>query len=148
MNRLIGLPVVCGEKRLGRVSAVTLTRVGDRVAGLLVQSGLHGAKWIPTEAILCVGAISVLVKADGGGKQSAKPTRLGRVCDTSGMRLGCVTDARLDEQTLAVDALEITFGPLDDLFVGRRWVRSFTVHPESGDIVVPCERMDAGEERR
>lgn len=150
MNRLIGLPVVCGEKKLGRVSAVMLTRDGISLSGLMVQGGLRSAKWVPAESILCLGTLCVLVKSADGKRQEAQPFRLGRVSDTSGMRLGCVTDARVDEQTLAVDALEITFGPLDDLFTGRRWVQSFTIHPVSGDVVVPCERMDAGtnEERR
>lgn len=144
MNRLIGLPVVCGEKKLGRVSAVMLTRCGERLAGLMVQGGLRSARWVPADAIVCLGTLSILVKAGGGKKQEAHPFRLGRVCDTSGLRLGCITDARLDEQTLKVDALEITFGPLDDLFIGRRWVQSFTIHPASGDVVVPCVRLDAG----
>jgi uncharacterized protein YrrD len=144
MNRLIGLPVICGEKKLGRVSAVTLARDGGRLAGLMVRGGLHGARWVPAEAVLCLGALSILVRADGGKRQEGQTFRLGRVSDTSGMRLGCVTDARLDEQTLDVDALEITFGPLDDLLIGRRWVRGFTIHPVSGDVVVPCGPMDAG----
>ncbi len=143
MNRLIGLPVICGEKKLGRVSAVLLTKGGDRLAGLMVQGGMRSAKWVPAESILCLGTISILVGSGGGKKQEAQPFRLGRVSDTGGMRLGCVTDARLNELTMDVDALEITFGPLDDLFVGRRWVRSFTIHPDSGDIVVPCEPVDA-----
>ncbi len=150
MNRLIGLPVICGEKRLGRVSSVMLTRSGDRLSGLMVQGGLRSARWVPAESILCLGTLSILVRNDGGKRQEAQPFRLGRVSDTGGMRLGCVTDVRIDEQTLGIDALEITFGPLDDLFIGRRWVRGFTIHPDNGDVIVPCEPMDAavGEERR
>ncbi len=149
MNRLIGLPVICGERKLGRVSAATLTRDGSRLAGIVVQGGLRSAHWVPAEEILCLGTLCVLIRS-AGRKRQEQPFRLGRVSDTSGLRLGCVTDARLDEQTLAVDALEITFGPLDDLLTGRRWVQSFTIHPGSGDVVVPCERAEAitNEERR
>ncbi len=143
MNRLIGLPVVCGEKKLGRVCAVMLTRDGGQLSGLMVQGGLRGARWVPAESIVCLGTLSILIAPGGSKKPEQHPFRLGRVCDTGGMRLGCVTDARLDEQTLAVEALEITFGPLDDLFVGRRWVQGFTIHPGSGDIVVPYVRTDA-----
>ena len=144
MNRLIGLPVVCGEKRLGRISGATLARDGGSLAGLTVQGGLSGAKWVPADAIQCLGELCVLAKAEGGRRREPRPFRPGRVSDTSGMRLGRVTDARLDERTLAVDALEITFGPLDDLFVGRQWVRNFTIHPLTGDVVVPCEWAEAG----
>ena len=150
LNRLIGLPVICGEKKLGRVSAATIARDGGRLAGLTVQGGLGSAKWVPAEAILCLGAVCVLVRSEGGKRRGPRPFYPGRVSDTSGMRLGRITDARVDERTLAVDALEITFGPLDDLLVGRRWVRDFTIHPLTGDVVVPCEWAEAGanEERR
>jgi len=141
---LIGLPVICGEKRLGRVSAATLSRDGGSLAGLTVQGGLSGAWWVPAEAILCLGALCVLVRSGGGRRRGPRPFHPGRVSDTSGMRLGRVADARLDERTLAVDALEITFGPLDDLLVGRRWVRGFTIHPLTGDVMVPCEWAETG----
>ncbi len=144
LNRLIGLPVICGEKKIGRVSAAMLARNGASLSGILVQSGLKSARWIPAESIVVIGDVSILVRKSSGEKQKDPSFKLGKVCDTSGMRLGSVTDVRLDERTLAVDALEITLGPLDDLFTGRRWVRSFTIHPISGDVVVPCERMGTG----
>ncbi|MCL2811131.1 MAG: PRC-barrel domain-containing protein [Clostridia bacterium] len=143
LNRLIGLPVICGEKKLGRVSAVTMARDGGSLAGLAVRGGLGGAKWVPAETILCLGELCVLVRMEVGKRRCPKPFYPGRVSDTGGMRLGRITDARVDERTLAVDALEITFGPLDDLFVGRRWVRDFTIHPLTGDVVVPCEWAEA-----
>ncbi|MDR3051935.1 MAG: hypothetical protein LBU67_09490 [Oscillospiraceae bacterium] len=144
LNRLIGLPVICGGKKLGRVSATTLTQTGKKLAGLWVQHGLRSARWIPADTILVLGDVSILVCAHPGKQGAARVPRMGRVCDTGGMRLGCVTDVRLDERTLAVDALEITFGPLDDLLTGRRWVQSFTVHPVSGDVVVPCQQAGRG----
>ena len=144
LNRLIGLPVICGEKKLGWVSAGAIARDGGSLAGLAVRGDMGVARWVPAEAILCLGALCVLVRSDGGKRRGFKPFYPGRVSDTGGMRLGRITDARVDEGTLAVDALEITFGPLDDLFVGRRWVRDFTIHPLTGDVVVPCEWAKAG----
>ena len=141
---MIGLPVICGEKRLGRVSAATIARDGGSLAGVAVRGGLGGAKWVPAEGILCLGALCVLVRSGCGRRRGPRPFVPGRVSDTGGMRLGRVTVARVDERTLAVDALEITFGPLDDLLTGRRWVRDFTIHPLTGDVVVPCEWAGTG----
>lgn len=138
MNRLIGLPVLFEGKRVGRVSAASLSPCGTRLEGLFVQSGLAGAKWVPGEQIRVLGEVSVVIGSTPQKRSQGKLFIPGKVSDTSGMRLGSVTDARLDSRTLSVDALEITFGPIDDLLQGRRWVQSFTVQPGSGDVVIPC----------
>ena len=55
--------------------------------------------------------------------------RLGRVQDTSGIRLGTVTDALINPETLEVEALEISNGPLDDLLHGRWLANDFVLRP-------------------
>ncbi|HML46474.1 MAG TPA: hypothetical protein PKE04_06965, partial [Clostridia bacterium] len=93
--------------------------------------------FIPADAIRVLGANAILVE-DAPLSRSPRFT-LRRVRDTSGLKLGQVTDALVDENDLSIQAVELSFGPLDDLLRGRSWVRSYTVDPESGDVIVSCD---------
>ena len=61
-----------------------------------------------------------------------------------GLRLGIVTDALLNEETLRVSALEISGGPVDDLITGRWYATSFYVQPlgNIGHVTVTCPREE------
>ena len=63
------------------------------------------------------------------------------------MRLGIVTDALLNEETLRVTALEISGGPLDDLIEGRWYATAYHVQPrgEYGHVTVPYGREEVRE---
>jgi uncharacterized protein YrrD len=135
-NRLIGLPVVREGSRLGVVDAVSLARNGKRLGGLHVQGRALRASYVPADAIQLLGAHAILVQ--GASMARAPRFQLGRVRDTSGLRLGVVTDTLLSEDTLAVEAVELSFGPLDDLLRGRCWVSPFSVDSETGDVIVSC----------
>lgn len=137
MNRLVGLPIVQGGTRIGVVDAVSPTRCGRHLAGVHMQGRALRAGFIPADVIRVLGANAILVE-DAPLKRTPR-FALRRVRDTSGLKLGQVTDALVDENDLSIQAVEISFGPLDDLLRGRSWVRSYTVDPESGDVIVSCD---------
>lgn len=134
---MIGLPVVREGSRLGVVDGVNVSPNGRSLAGLYLQTGSLRAGYLPAESIRLLGENAVL--ADGASSRRAKRFALRRARDTSGLKLGVVTDALIDESALSVEAVELSFGPIDDLLRGRRWVDSFSVDPFSGDVIVPCD---------
>ena len=136
-SRLIGLPVVREGRRLGVVDAVRFARDGKKLAGLHVQGIALRAGYLPAESISLLGEFAVLSSDAPSGREDRFTLR--RVRDTSGLKLGTITDALVDESALSVAALELSFGPIDDLLQGRRWVSSFSVDPRSGDVIVPCD---------
>ena len=148
-NRIIGLPVVFGAKRIGSVLSVPIREDGLALAGLIVQSGLSSPRVVAREHITLLGRSSVMVDAPAKDRPPVF-CRPGRVRDTGGLRVGWVTDMRLDERTLTVDALEVSFGPIDDMLYGRRWMQDFTLDSASGDIVIPWFSLECFErsERR
>jgi uncharacterized protein YrrD len=122
---------------LGVVDGVNVSPCGHRLAGLFLQTGKLRAGYLPAESIRLLGENAVL--ADGGATRRVKRFALRRARDTSGLKLGVVTDALIEEQALSVEAVELSFGPIDDLLRGRRWVDDFSVDPSSGDVIVPCD---------
>lgn len=135
-NRLIGLPVVREGSRLGVVNAVRFSRDGKQIAGLHMQGNSLRSGYLPAESISLLGEFAVLSTDMPSGR--ADRFTLRRVRDTSGLKLGIITDALVDENALSVEALELSFGPIDDLLQGRKWVSAFSVDPRSGDVIVPC----------
>lgn len=148
-NRLIGLPVIHNAQRVGNVLSAPLERDGHALAGIVVQGGLHSPRFISREHITLLGNMSVMVDTQ---PRERPPVfcRPGRVRDTGGLRVGWATDIRLNERTLFVDAIEVSFGPIDDMLYGRRWMQDFTLDSVSGDIVIPWFSLESLErsERR
>ena len=136
---MIGLPVIIEGKTAGNVMRGVLTEDGKCLRGLVMRGGIRGARWLPREQISLIGRFSVIAE----GKTSRLPRRadyrLFRVSDPEGTRLGVVTDALLNEETLRVMALEISAGPLDDLLDGRWYATAFTVHAGKtrGHVTIP-----------
>ena len=120
---LIGLPVIRGGKTVGMLEQAILEESGRKLRGIIVREGIGGAKWVDVEDIRTIGGVSVLISGDLKKPPKEAGFRLGRVQDTSGLRLGTVTDALLNPDTLEVEALEISNGPVDDLLYGR-WLAS------------------------
>ena len=147
LKKIIGLPVIIGGKQAGTVLRGILTQDGRSLRGIVVRSGLKGARWLPRSSISLVGRVSVI--AEGKPERVPKDAvyRLFRVSDPEGTRLGIVTDALFHEDTLRVSALEISGGPLDDLLDGRWYAVSFHVHPQgtTGHVIVPNGREEVTE---
>lgn len=145
LKRLIGLPVVLDGHSAGSVLKAVVTRDGRNLRGLVVRGGAKGPRWLPREQILLLGKVSVI----GTGVCQKLPRdseyHLFRVSDADGARLGVVSDAIIQEETLQVVALEISSGPVDDLIDGRWLATCYTVRPsplsDTGHVTIPGEVM-------
>ena len=147
LKKMTGLPVILNGKAIGSVMRGVLTEDGRGLRGIVVRGGLRGARWVPREQIALVGKISVIASGKAGRVPRDAGYRLFRVSDGDGMRLGIVTDALLQEETLRVAALEISAGPLDDLIDGRWYTTAYHVQPrgEYGHVTVPYGREEVKE---
>ena len=142
MNRLIGLPVILEGRQIGTVERGVLCEDGKSLHGLVVRDGLRASRFLPASAIALLGRLSVLGKARPTRLPKNAGYRLFRVTDADGARVGVVTDALLDESSLRVTALEISAGPLDDLFTGRWYATAFDVKSlgGTGHVTIPCRQ--------
>lgn len=144
LKRMIGMPVIMDGKAAGSVLRGVLTEDGRGLQGIVMRGGLKGARWLPREQISLIGELSII----GSGKTCKVPRaaqyRLFRVSDTEGARLGIVTDALLNEETMRVAALEISSGPLDDLTDGRWYATAYTVqsHGDTGHVTIPSPKEE------
>lgn len=140
LGRVLGLPAVLGERLVGHVERAVLDREGRRLRGLVIRRGLGGAKWISREGVGVLGDVSVIL-----GRTPIRPPKdtdftLRTVKDESGLTLGRVTDVWLSPETLAVTALEVTLGLMEDLRTGRLRVCEWAVQPgEDGaaQVLIP-----------
>lgn len=143
LNEVVGLPVMCGGQRMGFVSALCLSPDVHDVVGLNVQRTFRSGIFVPESGIRRIGDRCVDILPPQVQKPRA-PTRFSPACDVQGMQLGLITDAAIDEKTLRITALEISFGPLDDLIGGRRWVHRFTAEAETGRVVITLPEWERG----
>lgn len=144
---MIGLPVIVNGRQRGNVLRGVLAKDGKSLRGLVIRGGLRGARWLSREQISLVGQISVIAKGKAGRVPKDAAYHLFRVTDPDGTRLGVVTDALFNEETLRVSALEISGGPLDDLIDGRWYATAYHVRPigEVGHVTVPAIREEVNE---
>lgn len=141
MKRLIGLPVILHGRQVGTVVRGVLKKDGKELSGLLVREGLRTSRWIDAGSIALIGQLSVLCRNPPSRPPRDSAFRLFRVTDANGLRIGVVTDAMIDEESLRVTALEISAGPLDDLIDGRFFATSFNVksYGTTGHVTIPCK---------
>lgn len=148
LKKMIGLPIILNGEAAGYILRGVLERDGRTLRGVVIRSGFSGARWLPRSQILLIGKVSVIAE----GKTMKVPRdaafRLFRVTDAEGSRLGVVTDALLNEETLHVAALEISSGPLDDLIGGRWYATAFHVRPagETGHVTIARTREEGNRE--
>ena len=134
---MTGLPVIRNGKRIGRAACVELTEDLTRMRGLYVDCGLRGGRYLPEQSISVMGEVSILADERGKRASARNSALLRRALSTDGQLLGAVSNAMIDEATRTVEALELSRGFIDDLFLGRRWIRQFTVNRDSGDVIFP-----------
>ena len=139
LKRMIGLPVILNGRPAGSVLRGVLTEDGRGLRGIVLRGALRGARWLPREQIRLVGRVSVIAQGKARRGPREADYRLFRVTNPEGARLGVVTDALLQEETLRVSALEISGGPLDDLLDGRWYATVFHVRAsgEFGHVTIP-----------
>ena len=136
IRALIDMPVICGGKRSGRVAQVCLSEDLRRMDGLWIDAGLSGTRFVPAEHICRLGDAAVLTDFPGRRMRCGQQPLFLRAVSADGMRLGAVSGAEIDEITFCVEALELSRGYLNDLLEGRVRVRSFTVSPQGGAVII------------
>ena len=124
-----------------------LTADGRSLKGIVIRGGLQGPRWLGRDQIALIGRLSVIATGKPGRLPRDADYRLFRVSDPEGTRLGIVTDALMNEETLRVAALEISGGPLDDLTDGRWYATAYHVQPRNGwgHVTVPHGREEVRE---
>lgn len=132
---MLGMPVICDGRKLGRASSVLTADALNAVSGLFLHCGLAGSRFIGSGELDLIGDIAILAHSPGRRLQPARPPLLRRAVSPGGERIGAITDVLLAEGTLRIEALELSRGYLDDLACGRASVRQFTVQ-KNGDVVV------------
>lgn len=142
LKRLIGLPVILEGRQIGTVSRGVVRQDGKSLYGLVVRDGLRASRFLEADRILMLGRMAVICAQKPERLPKEASFKLFRVTDANGARIGLVTDAILDENTLRVTALEISSGPVDDLITGRWYATAFDVRAMglTGHVTVPCRQ--------
>lgn len=148
LKGITGMPVVRTDngRRAGRVARACVDDELTALCGVWVANGWRRARYCPAERIRLLGDVSILI--DGEllrVRQSAAcghPLALRRALNAAGEMVGAITGAYVDEETLAIVAVELTRGFWEDLRSGRQLVRHFEVHVPEADVLV----MEEGDE--
>ena len=132
---LIGLPVILESRELGHVSAILPDDSLRAIRGIYFSRGITGSRFIDAGELDLIGDVAVLVH--GTGKKSQLPAAFTprRALSPDGSRLGAITDAVIDENTLSIPLLELSRGYFDDLTRGRSRIGTFSVL-KNGDVVI------------
>lgn len=136
VRALIGMPVVCEDRRIGRVLQADLAEDLTQLEGLWISRGLLGARYIPAESLKMLGRVAVLTDSPGSRGRARPSPLFRRAVSTDGARLGAVTGAEVDELSFRVVALELSAGLLDDLAHGRGRVTRYVVNRERGVVII------------
>lgn len=142
---ILGMPVVKGGRKIGRVTGVDYNRSLRALAGVWVYCGVRGTRYIARTGLSMLGDVALLATQSGKRTHFDEPPLFRRALSTSGGRVGAITDALIDENTLEVPALELSLGYLDDFTGGRQRVWQFKVC-DNGDVII--EQPDAVPEGR
>ena len=141
VRSLIGLPVVWERRPLGYVCQAAPDERLQRLDRIYFSSGT-GARFIEHNQVDAIGDVAILVHAAGKRAQLPTPLLPRRAISTDGARVGAITDALIDEETLNIDMLELSRGVFDDFSSGRARIGRFSVLA-NGDIVI--ETPEGGE---
>ena len=142
IRALIGMPVVCRNRRIGRMVQAELEDDLSRLKGIWVSAGLRGTRWLSAEELEILGRVAILSETGGTRRRMRFAPLFRRATATDGTRLGAVTGAEIDEISFAVTALELSQGLWDDLLNRRRRVRRFTANRETGEILIDPAELD------
>lgn len=138
VRALIGMPAVLAETglRIGRVTRVFLDDSLQRVSGVWVSEKRGRLRFIPAREISMIGEVAIFVHSIGDRRGEGGPMRIRRALNGAGMLIGAVAGAYLNEETLKIDALEVSLGFWEDIARGRQLVRDFAVRLPEGDVTV------------
>ena len=134
LQNLTGMPVICRRRKIGRLLKAELSDDLKRMEGVWVDSGLMGTRYIPAEQLNMIGEMAVLADSRGRRRRCNIRSLLCRAISTDGQRIGAVVDAEVDEISFLVNALEITHGLWEDVFLGRSRAEGFSA--QSSGIII------------
>lgn len=140
LNRLIGMPVVWEDRRLGYVERGVTDAAARCLRGVVIRRGIGAAKWIPSRAMKLVGLRCILLRSGPQPMPEDQKSMPGQVCLTTGERLGQVTDGLLNGSTFRMLALEVSPGPLYRLMGKCAYAAEYRViqaGARAGEVVVP-----------
>lgn len=140
IRNLIGTPVICNRRKIGRLAQADLSADLRRMDGIWVDRGLKGTRYIPSDQLCMIGERAVIADAYGQRKKCAGRSLLYRAVSTDGSRLGAIVGAEVDEISFLVRALELTRGFWDDLYAGRSRVETYSV--QDSQVVILDSTQD------
>ena len=112
LNRLLGMPVIWQDRRLGYVERTVADIFGRRLAGVVVRKGVGAARWADENSVLLVGKNCVLLKRKLERMPDVPEPGVCRVFLPTGEYAGNVTDVWISRRNLGIVALEISPNPL------------------------------------
>lgn len=143
IRTMIGMPVVCHGKRIGRAIQADISQDLKHLSGLWIDAGLRGTRYISSENVEMLGSVAILTDGNGSRKRLTSSPMFHRAVSTDGQRQGAITGAEINDLSFAVEALELSGGLWDDLIYGRRRIFNFIVNRETGEVIID----PAGEEK-
>ena len=147
IRAMIGMPVVCRSRRIGRMIQADISGDLRTLSGIWVDAGIRGIRYIPAEDLEMLGSIAIMTDSCGKRKRLTSSPMFHRAVSTDGRRLGAVTGAEIDPLSFAVEAVELSCGVMDDLVSGRRRICAFTVNRDTGEVVIdPAAQRSEGNE--
>lgn len=138
LRSLIGLAVLCHGKPIGHVAAVLLDGQLRAIQALYFDGPLSGTRRVEGAQVKLLGRVSVMVE-DKGRRARLREEPIRRALSTSGVRLGAITGALIDQRSGRVAALELSRGFWEDLTQGRQWVFHYAVNRDSEDVLLMSE---------
>ena len=151
LRALIGMPVVCRNRRIGRLLNAELDDALTRLTGIWVGAGIRGTRFISAESLEILGRVAILADDAGARRRMTAVPIFHRAISTDGQRLGAITGAEIDELSFNVTSLELSMGLWDDLLLKRQRVERYSVNPASGEVIIdfdPVAKEDADDEGR
>lgn len=136
IRNLIGMPVICHRKKIGRLIQAQLSADLKQMEGIWIDSGLRGTRYIPSEQLSMIGKVAIMADARGKRRRFSNIQPLYRAVSTDGCRLGAIVGAEIDEISFLVFSLELMRGLWDDLYAGRFRVEKYSVDTAKSEVIV------------
>ena len=151
VRAMIGMPVVCNNRKIGRMVQADITEDLKQMQGVWIDAGLRGTRYIPADSLQMLGQVAIIADDSGKRRRLTSVPLFYRAVSTDGQRLGAITGAEINELSFHVESLELSSGLWDDLFSVRMRILRYTVNRETGEVIVEQtghEREDENDEER
>ena len=138
LNQMTGLPVIWRERQMGYVERAVVDLGSMCLDGVVVRRGIGSARWAPKADIVLVGKNSVILSQPPVRMPNLQHTDIRRALSVSGGSAGMVSDVILSGDSLRVEALEISQGPIYRLLGRCAYAPCCRLNgsSETGEVVV------------